>query len=249
MKISLLAMLSVLLLSCANTDENKCAYDNANTFDSISEKPAIKPQITPAIETIPNYKQWMVMVGGGCSGAAIASRLIITAGHCATNHSEYVYANNQEYKVLHYNNFGYVRSEKITGKTPDVAIYYIDRDLELKEYPKLDLTNDYDNVSVSALGRNKNKEYSWTLWQADGSMQYSFSNLFYATQNIDTVPGDSGGPVFLRDKSIIIGVITGGDDKTSIIAKLHPLSNQIQIYANQLDQNLNLSVINHNNCF
>jgi hypothetical protein len=172
------------------------------------------------------------MNGSICSGAVIAPKVVLTAGHCVDGLASWSivapYANPRQTAKgvstwTEYTQTGqFVNANKV-----DVAVIVLDRAINLTTYPKLAQSPVASGTKVVNVGRID-----------DGSASYS--NLFvgkqvtvkpgsgwgfpksYITEEI-IQSGDSGGPVYLADgaaQRTIVAVNSGGGGGTQVLARV-----------------------------
>ena len=180
------------------------------------------------------------MNGSICSGAVIAPKVVLTAGHCVDGLSSWSitapYASpKQTAKGIstwtEYTQTGeYVNPNKV-----DVAVIVLDKAINLATYPKLAQSGVASGTKVVNVGRID-----------DGSASYS--NLFFGKQ-VAVKPGtswgfpksyitdeiiqsgDSGGPVYLADgasQRTIVAVNSGGGGGTQVLARVDLVYAKIQ---------------------
>jgi hypothetical protein len=167
------------------------------------------------------------MSGSACSGALIAPRVVLTAGHCIGGSSYTVtlpFANGQKAtgkgKVYDYVSGG----SYVEPNQHDVGVILLDKALSLSAYPLIADKAVPDGTKVQNIGRIDNGKFSNTalfISQPLGvkdAKSSGFPFSYIATEVIQ--PGDSGGPVVVAGTHNIVAVNSGAGGGTQVLAKV-----------------------------
>ncbi len=155
-----------------------------------------------------------------CSGAVIAPRVVLTAGHCVVGTSSWTvkapYASNQ---TAHGSSSwtSYVSSgEFVNPKTLDVAVIILDTPITMSSYPTLASAAVASGTKAVNVGRIRNGQVSTTQLYVGAQVALSAGSsqgfpLSYAAADI-IESGDSGGPVYVGSGAsrTLVAVNSGG---------------------------------------
>jgi hypothetical protein len=187
---------------------------------------------------IVNMKQgsWQV---ASCSGAVIAPRIVLTAGHCAVGAFDNwtvkaPYAGNQSansHQKIVYDWSG--TGETVDPNKHDVALLVLDTPITLAVYPEIASAVVTSGQKVRNIGRINNGVMSNTrlfvsqpLSVVNGS-SYGYPFDYAATEVIES--GDSGGPVVLDNvlPHRIVAVNSGAGGGIEVLARVDLLRSWI----------------------
>jgi V8-like Glu-specific endopeptidase len=175
----------------------------------------------------------MINMGGGyCSGALIAPRVVLTAGHCTVGKSSFQvvapYASPQQSASSSVGkNFDYTStSQNLDPNQHDVGVIILDTPIDIPHYLKIASGPLADGSQVINIGRVDDGQLSQSelfVGQAvtvtNGKAQ-GFPYSYTASEIIQ--PGDSGGPVVIPGGAprTVVAVNSAGDGQTQILARV-----------------------------
>jgi V8-like Glu-specific endopeptidase len=165
-----------------------------------------------------------------CSGAVIAPRIVLTAGHCVVDASTWTvtapYAGNQSAKGSKSWTDYASSGEYVNPSTLDVAVIILDKPITLSTYPTLASAASAAGTKAVNVGRIRNGQASFSglffgsqVTLKAGS-SYGFPKSYVSEEIIES--GDSGGPVYIGSGAsrVIAAVNSGGGGGTQVLARV-----------------------------
>lgn len=182
------------------------------------------------------------MANGGqvtsiCSGALIAPKVVLTAGHCVHGYDGWSvkapFAGNQQAfatgaATYDWNNDG----QYVDPNQHDVGLVFLDQPIQLASYPTLATQRVAWNSKVQNIGRIDNGKASYSKLfigpavAVKNGTNYGFPLSYATAETIQS--GDSGGPVVVPGTHKIVAVNSGAGGGTQVLARVDLLSSWIQ---------------------
>lgn len=213
---------SIFTSACAGTDSGSAGRDS-QAEDIVAGKTASKYPEAVLVDMQRSGAQAL------CSGALIAPRVVLTAGHCVHGWSawrvEAPFAKDQSAAVTAGATYDWnVDSEVVDPSAHDVGLLFLATPISLASYPTLAKAHVPFGAKVENIGRIKNGEPSFTklfvgreVTVADGA-RYGFP-LSYASSDV-IESGDSGGPVVKPATHEIVAVNSGAGNGLQVLARV-----------------------------
>jgi len=214
-----------------------CAANGSGTEEKLGESVS-QPIVNGQNATSYLEAALVNMPGTICSGAVIAPKVVLTAGHCVAGESTFnvvaPYANKQSANGVstwtEYTQTG----EFVNASKVDVAVIVLDKAIELASYPKLSQNGLGAGTKVVNVGRidDGTASFSSLFYGKEVTVSAGSSYGFpysYITEEV-IQPGDSGGPVYLAGSSprTIVAVNSGAGGGTQVLARVDLVYQKIQ---------------------
>lgn len=173
-----------------------------------------------------------------CSGAVIAPRIVLTAGHCVVDAASWTvvapYAGKQSATGTHSWTDYVATGESVNPATLDVAVIILDKPITLSSYPKLASAASPAGTQAVNVGRIRNGAASFTglFFGSPVTLQsgssYGFPKSYISSEIIEA--GDSGGPVYVGSGAsrTIAAVNSGAGGGTQVLARVDLAYTKIQ---------------------
>jgi hypothetical protein len=182
-----------------------------------------------------------MLVGGrqkaSCSGAVIAPKVVLTAGHCVFGFDGWAitapFAGGQKARASAAATYDWeVASEYVDPSYHDVGLIFLDRPIRLKRYPTIADTPVSGRQRIVNVGRIQDGRLSNSALYVSKPMRVfdgaasGFPFAYAASEVIQS--GDSGGPDLLENSHTIVAVNSGAGNGTEVLARVDLLSDWIQ---------------------
>jgi hypothetical protein len=176
-------------------------------------------------------------IKAACSGAVIAPRVVLTAGHCVYRFEGWnvraPYAGGQAVTAAESARYDWTeKSESVNPHMHDVGLIFLDQPISLASYPTLASAPLADGATILNVGRIRDGVLSHTdLFvskpiSVTGAADVGFPLDYEATDVIE--PGDSGGPDILPGSHVIAAVNSGSGNGSEVLARVDLVRSWIQ---------------------
>jgi V8-like Glu-specific endopeptidase len=221
MKVREGAKLALFVAACA-----ACSSDISGTATSVDFEAIIDGTPASAYPEAVYLNIDMSEEGGyACTGALIAPRVVLTAGHCVDGHGVWevyagsAYRRSTDAAVYDWKEEGV---ELVNPKHHDVALVFLDDAVNLASYPVLSDAKVPDGTEVVNVGRVQNGAVLSSEYQAGATIsaadRIGYPYDYTSAQVIE--PGDSGGPVFLKGSHTLVAVNSGAGSEIQVLARV-----------------------------
>lgn len=223
-----IAMFALGAIACGDPEDTTTTTTGEQN-EELGEKVA-----QPIVNGLPAsaYTEAALVNGPGyiCSGAVIAPKIVLTAGHCVDSAQQFTvvapYAGNQSAKGSRSWTDYAASGEYVNPNTLDVAVIILDKAITLSSYPKLASSPSAAGTRLINVGRIKNGQASYTglFFGAPVTIKsgsWGFPKSYVTEELIQS--GDSGGPVYLESQTggrTIAAVNSGGGGGTQVLARV-----------------------------
>lgn len=164
-----------------------------------------------------------------CSGALIAPKVVLTAGHCIDRYAEWVvtlpFAGNQKARGVAKQNYDYLGNtgELVNPRQHDVGLILLDRPLSVATLPTIATSAAADGSLAFSVGRKYNGALSTTALYVSDPFSVRAATPFgspYAYRSERVIEsGDSGGPVYASGTRRIVAVNSGTGSNYQVLAR------------------------------
>ena len=224
--IAIAAMVATGSLACSAPDDDGASSRDEEVLGATVAQPIVNGSPASA------YTEAALINAPGfiCSGAVIAPRIVLTAGHCVVDASSWTvvapYAGNQSAKGSKAWTDYATSGEYVNPSTLDVAVIILDKAITLNSYPALASSASAAGTKAVNVGRIRNGQasYSGLFFGSQVTLKagsaYGFPKSYISEEIIES--GDSGGPVYTGSGATrtLVAVNSGGGGGTQVLARV-----------------------------
>ena len=222
--------IAFLVVCCASFSFACLAPDDAETREEELGETVSSPIVNGTAATSIPEAALIDTATFVCSGAVVAPRVVLTAGHCIVGASSWSvktpFAGNQRASGTRawtdYTSTG----EFVNPNTLDVGVIILDKAISLSTYPTLASAVQPSGTQAYNVGRIRNGVTSFTqLYQGatvtlQSGASWGFPKSYRTAEIIES--GDSGGPVYVGTGATrtLVAVNSGGGGGTQVLARV-----------------------------
>jgi secreted trypsin-like serine protease len=228
---------SFAMFACAPGQTESDEYDDQESSDERDDEIIGGSQATAFPEAVLIDMKQGGVVTSICSGALIAPKVVLTAGHCVHGFTGWnikaPFAQNQTATATSGATFDWDNDgEFVDPNQHDVGLIFLSKAINLASYPTVATSPVTIGSKVQNIGRINNGVASNTklfigpqVTTKNGS-SFGFPFDYATSETIQS--GDSGGPVIVPGTHKIVAVNSGSGGGTQVLARVDLVSSWIQ---------------------